>query len=306
MSPRPRSIDLVLTFLLFTFFSGAILAAQQPKVLAPHKPIAPKVDKPTKWLSPAAQRTMVGGLWMTDANFKSAIYLRNAVETDPVTVTPILHLSNGTKYTLPDVKLDPAGIAIININDSLQKQGISSWATLSGYAEIRYTWPWDPFCATIRNVDTAHSVIFTSSLRPATPLNLLILNAKTPAPTHTIEGMWWKQDGNVTGFVALANLSSKPVQASVQVTGPQSRLLARHSVTISPQGMKLIRLPELQSAVGTEGGSSSLRVPLWTSWWLAAACKTQLSATLPPCPSHSLLSCPLPSIRRKARRRLLQ
>jgi hypothetical protein len=46
---------------------------------------------------------MVGGLWMTDANFKSAIYIRNIVETDPITVTPILHLSNGVKYTLPKV-----------------------------------------------------------------------------------------------------------------------------------------------------------------------------------------------------------
>jgi hypothetical protein len=42
---------------------------------------------------------------MTDANFKSSIYLRNSVETDPITVTPVLHLSNGSKYTLADVKV---------------------------------------------------------------------------------------------------------------------------------------------------------------------------------------------------------
>ncbi len=69
---------------LFALLVTLASFAQQPKVLAPHKPIAPKVEKPIKWLTPAMPRTMVGGLWMIDANFKSSIYLRNVVETDPV------------------------------------------------------------------------------------------------------------------------------------------------------------------------------------------------------------------------------
>ncbi len=70
---------------------------------------------------------------MTDANFKSSIYLRSVVETDSITVTPVLWLANGNKYTLPDVTLEPAGTAIVDINAGLAAQGISSWATLSGY-----------------------------------------------------------------------------------------------------------------------------------------------------------------------------
>src|SRR5579872_6958522 len=87
------------------FASGALLTlhAQQPKVLAPHKPIPPLVTNAKKWSTPATLRSMVGGLWMIDANFKSTIYLRNDVETDPVTVTPILWLSNGKRFTLDDV-----------------------------------------------------------------------------------------------------------------------------------------------------------------------------------------------------------
>jgi hypothetical protein len=225
-----------------------------PKVTAPHRAIPPRVDKPTKWLTPAMRRSMIGGLWMTDANWKSAIYLRNGVETDPVTVTPILHLSNGVKYTLPDVILQPAGNAIIDINQGLQQLGIASFATLSGYAEIEYTWPWDPFCATIRNIDTAHSLVFTYSLQPTMPLPLKIVNPVVKTPMHTIEGMWWKQEANVTGFVALANVSSQPIQATVTLTDNQSNLIAQHSVTISPHGMKLVNLPELISAAGAQGG----------------------------------------------------
>jgi hypothetical protein len=103
------------------------------------------------------QRSMVGGLWMTDANFKSSLLLKNVVKTDPVTVTPILYLSNGAKYTLANVTLEPSGTAIIDINAALQEKGIAPWATLFGYVEVQYQWPWDPLCATVQSIDAPHT-----------------------------------------------------------------------------------------------------------------------------------------------------
>lgn len=43
---------------------------------------------------------------MTDPNLKSSLYLKNVVEISAVTVTPILYLSNGNRFTLPDVTLE--------------------------------------------------------------------------------------------------------------------------------------------------------------------------------------------------------
>src|ERR1700735_5496913 len=245
-----RAASLSLAFVALT----ASLSAQQPKVFAPHEPIPPKAAKQVKWLTPAMQRSMVGGLWMTDADFKSSIYLKNVVETDSVRVTPILHLSNGAKYILPDVTVKPAGLAIISINDELEKKGISSWATLSGYAQLQYTWPWDPFCATIRNVDVAHSLIFTYSLRPTMPVPLHLVKPIYTPPTHTVEGMWWKHERTVSGFIAIANLASQPAVTTVQITDGQGAGISQHKVTVSPQGMKLIKLPELQTAEAVQGG----------------------------------------------------
>jgi hypothetical protein len=75
--------------------STSFVFGQQTKVLAPHRPIAPRLpDNPPKT---GPLRSMVGGLWMIDANFKSTIYIKNSVEIAPVTVTPILYLSNGKR-----------------------------------------------------------------------------------------------------------------------------------------------------------------------------------------------------------------
>jgi hypothetical protein len=197
---------------------------------------------------------MVGGLWITDANFKSTIFLKNNVETDPLDVTPILYLSNGHKYTLHGVHLEPAGVAVISINQALADQGIASWATLTGYVEIQYTWPWNAICVSIEDVDVVHSVIFSFGLRSSVVgADSTSLRAST-APSQVFEGMWWKQENNVTGFVALSNTSSEQIHASIQTEDDQSRIVGEHAVTVSPKGTKLVNLTELQQIGSKAGG----------------------------------------------------
>jgi|ERR1700734_447215 hypothetical protein len=70
-----RAASLSLAFVALT----ASLSAQQPKVFAPHEPIPPKAAKQVKWLTPAMQRSMVGGLWMTDADFKSSMLVSSKI-----------------------------------------------------------------------------------------------------------------------------------------------------------------------------------------------------------------------------------
>lgn len=238
---------------LLIAFAISVLAstsfAQQPKVLAPHRPIAPKVANPTA-LPPAVPGSVVGGPWITDANFKSSIYLKNVVETSPVTVTPVLFLSNGTKYVLPDVTLEPSGTAIVDVNAGLQAQGVAGYATLSGYVELQYNWPWDPICASIRVTDVTHSLIFTFGAQPIAPAQ-----SQNPSGTaQVVEGLWWKQETNVTGFVALANTTSQPITATVQISDNNANVFGTYTVTISRNGMKTLTPQELQSPSAQQGG----------------------------------------------------
>lgn len=231
--------------------SSSIPAAiKRPKVMAPHRRVPPLVPaNKRRALPPGKPGSMVGGIWMTDANFKSELHLHNVVETSPVTVTPVLHLSNGTQYSLPAVQLAPAGTAVVDISSGLQNLGIASYATLSGWVEVQYNWSWNPLCATVHNVDAVHSLLFNYDLHTK------LQNADPgPSKAETVEGLWWKQEPNVTGFVALANTSSAPLNATLVTKDAQSNPIAQHTITISPQGMKMVSLSELQSVTGTTGG----------------------------------------------------
>src|SRR5512146_240138 len=68
------------------------------------------------------------------------------------------------------------------------------------------------------------------------------------------EGMWWKQEKNVTGFLTLANTTPKAMNATVQIEGNLGAVLGSHTITVPPQGMTTLDLLEMQTADTKEGG----------------------------------------------------
>jgi hypothetical protein len=250
-----RLLSLTICLFAFATLVSVNLSGQQPKVLAPHKHAPQKLPDSTVWHMQASRRSMVGGLWMIDANFRSSLQLANKLKISPLTVTPVLYMSNGAKYVLPDVKLEAAATYVLDINEALRQKGIAPWATLSGYVEVEYMWPWNALCATIEDIDATHSLIFTYGLRSSTANGPPSDQSETVAPqAQVLEGMWWKQESNVTGFVSLSNTLAEQVKAKLEITDDRGENLAVHNVTVSPHGTKLIALSELHSVQNRLGG----------------------------------------------------
>lgn len=229
--------------------------AQQPKVLAPHRPVDPRDPISKTRQEQAVPRSMIGGFWMIDSNRKASIYLKNSLETSPITVAPVLFLSNGTRYGLEAVTLQPSGTSVISINDALEHQGVAPWGILSGYVEIEYSWAWDPLCMTVTSLDAVHSTIFTTGFQPAVIKDLPVRSPKVMDGLNTVEGLWWKPDPKATGFVALSNASHKPAEAKVKISNENNVQIGEQSVHLSPHGTKILQLNELQSVpAGSTGG----------------------------------------------------
>jgi hypothetical protein len=236
------------------------LSAQQPaKVPAPHRPIHPRASVALSQ-KPAVDRSIVGGFWTIDGNRKATIYLKNGLDSSPLTVTPVLFLSNGVQYPLAPITLEPAGTSVVSVNDALASQGIAPYATLSGYVEVRYKWAWDAVCATVVSVDAIHSVIFNYGLHPSdsTEKTNAVSQPKMIEGKNVAEGIWWKPEPNVTGFVSLSNTSSAFSEVSVVSSDDHNNVLAEQSVQIAPHVTKILKLDELQSM--PRGAAGGLRI----------------------------------------------
>jgi hypothetical protein len=66
--------------------------------------------------------------------------------------------------------------------------------------------------------------------------------------------MWWKQESNVAGFVALSNVLTQPVSAKIVTSDDKGTPLVQHTVTLSPHGTKIVKLNELNSRLASSGG----------------------------------------------------
>ena len=66
--------------------TSAFHTRQHPRVLAPHRTLPPRVPEAKRHpLPPAKAGSVIGGIWMTDANFKSTLYLRSIIATTAIT-----------------------------------------------------------------------------------------------------------------------------------------------------------------------------------------------------------------------------
>ena len=208
-------------------------------------------------ISPTTGNPALYDRWILDdrRESESSIYLKNGLETSPLTVTPVLFLSNGARYGLDPVTLDPSGTSVISINDGLASQGVAPWGILSGYVEITYSWAWNPLCVSVTSVDPVHSTIFTTGFQPSVVSQMPVRAPKVVGGLNTVESLWWKPTADVTGFVALSNTSAQPADAKVKISTENSVQIGEQDVHLSPHGTKIVQLSAMQSfPVGATGG----------------------------------------------------
>ncbi len=109
---------------------------------------------------------MEGGLWRTDHDFESVLYLKNVLVNQPLTATPTVYMANGTSFDLQPNTLDAAGVASVNIGRALQTlpPSLQGHRSTFGTLGVRYQWSWaGGVLATVRNVDEIAVVSFETS-----------------------------------------------------------------------------------------------------------------------------------------------
>jgi hypothetical protein len=267
-------IALPIFLLSLSSYGGAnSQAASQGK--APHKiPTRPKL------YPPAVAHELDGAFWRTDGGFRATIRVTNIVQTAPIKVTPVLFMADGTEYILPEIKLQPAGVATVSINDALSNAPPEITAHLShfGSAALRFQWSWaSAISGTIRNLDVQRSLTHSNPFRlsMATDVNArahrLGAGKKRRVKTNerpldlspkavSIEGLWWKRGPEDGGFVVLTNRSSAPNAAVVKVFASGDKSEYNTSVSLLPHQTQQVDLKRAFNDFSSGAQSGGIRI----------------------------------------------
>jgi len=184
--------------------------------------------------------TMYSGLWRTDGSFVSTIRAKNVLVVAPMDVTPVLFMADGTPYPLPSVHLAVSGVATININDALANAPPSVTGHISQYGSAAlihsYSSP-GHVSASMAVIDAGRSLSYTFPF--GEPMG-------DPMP-QTLEGLWWKHDAGVTGWIALSNVGDAATEAAVQLVGPANTAQPERAIPLSAHSVQAQKLVDTLS-----------------------------------------------------------
>jgi len=201
-----------------------------------------------------------GGLWRTDGGFQSTFMLKSILVIAPIPVTPILFMADGTEYDLPQVQMDVAGTAMVNINNALQAAPANIQEHMSTYGSAALKFSWSHPIAVYTSILISDDV---RSLSYMTHLDGDDTETNGPNAVQTqrlIEGLWWKQESDVTGFLSLTNTSSKTVPATLQVLSADAASVATTQAVLSPHNTRLIDLRSMWAQLPEGTAQGGLRI----------------------------------------------
>ncbi len=176
------------------------------------------------------------GLWRVDSGFVSKIHVKNALIATPLTVMPVLYMADGTQYELQPIQVPVAGTAQINVNDALSYAPPAIEPHLSEYGSAALLYQYQNpghLLAFTEIINLPGSLIFTTPFAGVD---------EAAAGTQTLEAVWWRHTAQVDGFVALSNVTSGPIDVSLQPTGSQGTQLASTAITLQGHSTQMLDL----------------------------------------------------------------
>src|SRR5216683_4915476 len=190
--------------------------------------------------------TLYTGFWRTDGSFVSTIRVKNVLAVAPIDVTPVLFMADGAPYMLSSVHVAVSGVATVNINDALATapSSIASHISQFGSAALIYSYP-SPghVTAQMAAIDASRSLSYTYPF--VEPMNMPGHDSK-----QVLEGLWWKHDPGVTGFITLSNTTGQQQTAVLTPVLPGNNANSQQ-VTLAPQSTQMLKLEDIANQAST-------------------------------------------------------
>lgn len=207
---------------------------------------APKPSATAAMAKTIKTYTMSSGLWRTDGSFVSTIRIKNILVVAPLDVTPLLFMADGTPYMLPSVHVPVSGVATVSVNDVLASAPQSIAGHVSQFGSVSLIWSYSSpghLSAQVAAIDASRSLSYTYPFM--VPIGMPGHDSK-----QVLEGLWWKRDSGVTGFVTLSNTTDQQQTAILTPVHPGNSA-GSQQISLAPHSTQMLNLEALGASVST-------------------------------------------------------
>ncbi len=213
------------------------------------------IHHPTR--DPSTPQAVEGGMWRLDGNFDSTLHLKNMLVNQALEAQPSLVMADGTSVPLPPVKLQPAGVATVNIGDAVRHMpsDMAAHRSTYGMVSVSYSWSWGgAVLASVQNIDEIAMLSFHSNVQA----DKARLEATEKKPdSQRITAAWWRPYSSTEMFVFVGNSSDSPTEVNLLIRSESAVLLRKVPLTIAPHAsvrvdaFQLLEKPIASGSVGS-------------------------------------------------------
>lgn len=202
---------------------------------------------------PKTPQTLTSALWRVDHGFTSVIQLKNIRTADSIVVTPILYMADGKSYQLPAVPLAASESKTINVNQALAAAPAKIAADVSsfGSAALSYVGNIGAVNAAMTMVNPTASLSYTWQMQ---------FSMSGTASVQTLEGLWWRHDEGVDGFVAISNSTSQEKEVMLQMITEESRQLPAQSLRVAAYSTQMLQLETISDDPMNKKRTGGIRI----------------------------------------------
>jgi hypothetical protein len=183
----------------------------------------------------ASQQTLTSGLWRTDKGFVSTMAIKNVLAKSAVTLTPTLYMADGTAVTLPAIRLAPNASTTINVNRALAstRGEKSDHLTSFGSASLKYTGNPTDIIGSMSLVSARLSLSYVSQME-------VLMNQ--PGSPQTLEGLWWRRDAGVGGFLGVSNSTAESKSVALRAIDTDGSESPVETISLNPHETRILKL----------------------------------------------------------------
>ncbi|MGB9123779.1 MAG: Ig-like domain-containing protein, partial [Candidatus Angelobacter sp.] len=184
--------------------------------------------------------------------------IKNALVTGPLEVAPVLYMADGTEYQLPAVTVPTSGVVSVNINQALAQAPASVITHLSSFGSAGLTYrhaSGGHLIASISMQDTSRSLVLSY------PFTESPVSRRRSHSSPTVwEGIWWKHDADVQGFLAVSNATDHETQAKIRLISPSGMFAEPRIIALKAHSTQMLSLENVQGGLGANGDAGGIRV----------------------------------------------
>jgi len=146
-----------------------------------------------------------GIFWTAESGFTSTLEMKNNLAEDPLRVGISLYFANGEEYALDPVQLGPRQTTSIDLNRIIASlpNSVAGRAGKEGTLEVEFEAP------------TPSALMGSVSVRNeewGSAWNFFLYPRNAEATAAALRGVFWFNDKETDGFVALQNISAELIQ----------------------------------------------------------------------------------------------